>query len=423
MIRGYKIHFFVIAALMIMPILFSNTVTAKPPNLDSSLSFQAGIYINRAQTFFGQGDIKKAIATLESFVCTEETPNTSKGCSHPYLFFTLGNFYSALAKEAVSDIDISSAHKKAAHNYKSALKTSPKFSEAWLNLAAVCHSEGIHNEAAQAFEKGYLYEEIPKAVHLYYAAVCYFQSNNSLKALDSFTILEQRHSDRVTPAWREVLIHVLFSLDRHKDALPHIESLANNPWPEKSGNRQKKWQEILVNQYLSLDMDKKALAYSKNLTRIDPLEPKWWKALSHVHLKHNQLKKGLSSLVVYSFLSPLTPDEKMLAADLYFSLNVPAKAADLYENLVTEDQDHDQKAPLKKLIQARTMAHDPDAAIKWIETALVYQTKQYTLTKKEIKELTTLKQQLIHIKKFYAAAEQVLSPSLAKLHTATPEKE
>ncbi|MCG8684094.1 MAG: tetratricopeptide repeat protein [Desulfobacterales bacterium] len=423
MTHSYKIHISVITALMITSTFFNATAKSKPAILDSPLSLQAGINISRAQTFFGQGEITKAIATLESFVCPNATQKTSKGCAHPYLFFTLGNFYAALGKETTTNTDISKANKKAVQNYKSALKASAEFSEAWINLAAVCHTEGLHNEAANAFEKGYLFEDTPKAVHLYYAAVCYFQANNSLKALELFTMLERRHPDQITLAWKEVLVHVLFSLDRHKDALFHIETLANNPWPDKSGDRQKKWKEILVNQYLSLDMDKKALAYSKKLTRNDPLEPKWWKALSHVHLKHNQLKNGLSSLVVYSFLSPLTPDEKMLAADLYFSLNVPAKAADLYESLVTENQDHLKKTPLKKLIQARTMAHDPDAAIKWIEAALVDQTKQHTLTKKEIKELTTLKQQLIQIKKFYAAADQVLSPSLVKLHNATFEKE
>ncbi|MCG8634153.1 MAG: tetratricopeptide repeat protein [Desulfobacterales bacterium] len=420
MIQVYKIHVICAAALVIMAGLYAGTAMAAVPG--PPLSLQAGITLNRAQALFGQGEIKKAIAVLESFACPT-AQNTSKGCNHPYLFFTLGNYYAARAKEAVSEDDMSRAYKQAVQSYKAALRTTPGFSEAWLNLAAVCHGEGLHKEAALAFEKGYLYGETPRPVHLYYAAVCHFQSGNSPRALELFAMLEQRHPDRITPAWREVLVHVLFSMNRRKEALSHIEMLADTPWPEGPGNRQKKWREILINQYLSLDMDEKALAYGRKLTRNDPLEARWWKALSHVHLKHNRLDKGLSGLIAYSFLSPLTPEEKMLAADLYFSLDIPARAADLYESLVKEDRGQVQKTAVTKLIQARTMARDTDTALKWINAVLDDRAGKYLLTEKGAGELNTLKQQLLQIQKFHAAAGRVLPPSPAGLNPVTPEKE
>jgi len=376
------------------------------------LSLRAGICITRSKTLFAKGDIREAIAVIESFACPQKAGET--GCDHPILYFTLANFYAALAGEATTDSGQDSARARAAEHYRTALEADPGFCEAWLNLAAVSHRMGRFQEAAQAFEKGYALAEPPEAVHLYYAAVCRFQAGNPQTALTLFATLMNRHPEAVTPAWKEVLVHILFALERRREALPHIQGLAQDVWPDGDKDRQKKWQEILIHHYLSLDMDARAMAFARNLTRSDPLEAKWWKALSHVCLKADHsgqnLEQGLSSLIVYGFLTPMTPEEELLAADLFFSLNIPARAAGRYQRLLSSSGEKGQKKIIRKLIQARAMAHDRSGALQWTDTAL----GRPDLSAKEREQLKTLKKQLLQIQAFYAAAAPALTPASEK---------
>ena len=95
-----------------------------------------------------------------------------------------------------------------------------------------------------------------------------------------------------------------------------------------------------MQQYLNLDMDKKALAFATRLTREDPLEPRWWKALAHIRLKsgtgETAQAKALADLLVYGYLTPMTPEEKQLAGDLYLTLEIPEKAAGVYAQIMAD---------------------------------------------------------------------------------------
>lgn len=348
----------------ILPFALSLTLAfllvAPAAHAKTDIPLAAGICLNKAETLFNAGKTQKAVQALEG--CK------AKGHDHPYIHFALGTYYLALNRT-----------KKAGNCYEAAARLQPDFNAAWLNLAKCRYDSSDHARAAHAFEKGYDTAKTPKPIHLYYAAVCRFQADQAQKALTIFNRLLKQHPKDVKPAWKETLVHILFSLDRYKQALPFIETLAAGSKKEK----RVKWREILLQQYLSLDMHKKALTLATRLTRIEPLEPKWWKALTHIHLHRNRTKSGLTALVIYGFLTPLTIQEKKLAADLYLSLGIPKKAAQLYETTLG---DTPKPHHLRQACQALFMAHELDKAMACIEKGLA---------RRKDKELAALKAHIL----------------------------
>lgn len=318
--------------------IFLLSVSAVQAN--KKLPLATGIVINKAQTLYQAGDLQSAIQTLEAFNAKtqglDQKTILKKGYDHYYVHFLLGNYYLArshateppnvpLKKETDPFLKTASKH------FKKSADQEPSFSAAWLNLGACLYEMHSYKQAAQAFEQGYKVSKIPKAIHLYYAAVCYFQADKPKQALPVFEKLLAVHPDKVTLVWKEVLVNILFSLEQYKKAIPFLEELAHQPGTKK----RKQWQEVLLHQYLSLQMNKKALVYANHLTRTDPLEPKWWKALCHIHLSKNQIRQGLTSLIVYGYITPLSREELNLAADLCLSLDIPFKAAQFYKQALS----------------------------------------------------------------------------------------
>ncbi|GAB6147139.1 tetratricopeptide repeat protein [Desulfocicer niacini] len=336
-----------------------------PANAEDRLPLATGICVNKAQGLIQQGKIPEAIKVLEDFRKkageVSEKAAVQKGYTHYYVDFMLGNtclMYTETAAKGQNQF-----LKRAASAYESAVSKEKELSPAWLNLAKCRYDLGQMQKAADAFKKGYETCEEKKASHLYYAAICYFQADAHQKALKTFYKLMASHPKEITLDWKESLVSILFAMDRNKEALPVVETLAAQCKAEK----RKKWQEILLYQYLELKMDKKALKYGEFLTRTDPLEPKWWKAVSHLHLNRNELKKGLTSLLIYSYLTPPSPEETSLMADLYLSLEIPSKAADYYEELLREKPNFEK---IKRIIHAYTGSYQRDKALAWIERGL-----------------------------------------------------
>lgn len=385
--------------LIIFPAVVTavSAASAQAAGSPERLPLAAGICVNKAQALFQEGRVQEAIDTLEAFL---RRPGSEKRSPHPYLPFLLGNFYSSLSQGSSHENAL--ALEKAAQWYRTALEVNPLFYEAWLNLARCCYEAENFQEAALAFEKSYGCSRPGNPIHLYYAAVCRFQAQNSEKALALFNILLKDHPDAVTLTWREMLVNILFSLERFKAALPHIRELAQKSLPPK----QKKWQEILLHQYISLGMDTAALSYAGELIRTDPLEPKWWKGVCHIHLENNNIAKGLSALVIYGYLTPMTPEELTLAADLYLSLDIPGRAAALYQDTLEKGS---SPKTVEKLARAFAMAHDPDNAVRWIDKGLAA-LPETPESGKRAAALGTLKKQLMHMQQFYTTASNILNP-------------
>ena len=384
--------------------LFSSVSAAEKPGEKSDetpeMSYAASMCLYKSQQSFGKGNIQEAINTLEAFI--NDPDNIKSGqADQATLHFFLGNCYATRAQDkdgGQPGQNIKQDQKKAIRCYQRAVNIDPKYCDAWLNLARCFYELENYAKAARAFEQAWTFSKEKKADHLYYAAVCRFQAQENQKALDLFGELFKHHPADITLAWKEVYVNILFSLEKYKTALPFIKELAYNIQPPKK----KKWQEILLQQYLNLEMDNEALAYARELTRDDPTESKWWKGLSHIHLKKNHLKDGLSALVIYGFLTPMTESEQALAADLYFALDIPGKAALRYASLF--EQNRDLKT-LEKLTQALSMAHEPDQALKWVETGLRLAEKEKSDKHKSLyADLLVSRARLLYITKSWEKA-------------------
>ncbi|MCP4020610.1 MAG: tetratricopeptide repeat protein [Desulfobacteraceae bacterium] len=330
------------------------------------LPIAVGIIVKKARMPAQNQKYEKAIEVLEAFrnkgTGVDKKRADKKGYNHYYLHFLLGNYYSLMVQK-MPEHGEKILMRKALKNYEAAVKVYPGFSAAWLNLARCRYETQDFANAAMSFLKGYETAEAKKTSHLYYAAVCHLQASQNEKALSVFQTLLKAHPNEISLAWKETLVHILFSLDKYRQALPLLEELAK----KNTGPKQKKWQEILLYQYLSLDMKPKALKLAKILTRTDPTEPKWWKALSHIHLAGDNHKKGLSALLIYGYLTPLTREEQLLAADLYLSLDIPLKAISFYETALKELHNDDQ---ILRISNACSIAYQPEKALQWIEKGL-----------------------------------------------------
>jgi tetratricopeptide (TPR) repeat protein len=112
-------------------------------------------------------------------------------------------------------------------------------------------------------------------------------------------------------------------------------------------------------------MRAEALAYARMLTRQTPTIAKWWKALTHIQLNDSQYEEALAALTIYSFLNPLTLEEKQLLADLNLQLGIPVKATPVYETCL-------QEKPVKRLLQHLVLAYRqlgrPDTALERVDT-------------------------------------------------------
>lgn len=204
---------------------------------------------------------------------------------------------------------------------------------------------------AENAESGY--EEI-----LYALGTCHLLAKQNDRAMAAFEQLLATTRE-IRPEWRENLIHVLLAAGESGRALPHIKSLAD----EYRGDEQLQWQEILLQQYLQLDRDDEALACAESFCGKSPAEPKWWRALAHIHLRHNRYQSALTALLIAGYLEPLSARESRLVADLYLQLGVPVKAAALYRDILTDKSNPQLLANLVVALQQTGQAEEALTAL------------------------------------------------------------
>ena len=244
-----------------------------------------------------------------------------KGCLHAEVHAALGTCYL-----------LDNKFQQAVRALELALQKDPRHLSARLNLAKVAYELHDYQKAAECFTKAYEVAPEKNPEHLYFAAVAHLLAKQNDRSIALFERLLAAHRDKFRPEWRENLVHALLAAGDNRRALPHIRELAETYHDAK----QVQWQEILLQQYLQLEMEKEALALVDSLTSRMPTEPKWWRALVHLHLQHNRYQPALTALLVTGYLEQLSEQELRLTADLYLQLGVPRKAAPLYETILKE---------------------------------------------------------------------------------------
>ncbi len=317
-------------------------------NQHGDLPLSLRVALNEAYELFDDQQYMEAIEKLTAF-----RAENKRGSNHYLVDFTIGNAW-LQQNNAV----------RAAPFYEAAVAKNPDFSAAWLNLARCRYELLQYKPAAEAFLKGYESSSPKEALTLYYAAVSWFQAGEPSKTIQLMEQMLKSHSDDdVKPEWKEILVHAYLAMELPEKALALMEELVLL----FTGEKKVQWQEALLYQYLSMGMTKKALQLAENLTQTHPLEPKWWKALSHIHLSDDRHRDALAAMIIYGYLEPLNERETNLMAELSLMLGIPSKAVSHYQSLADTSSSVDI---IKKIAQSYQMMNQPDEALKWIEIGL-----------------------------------------------------
>ncbi len=319
-----------------------------------SLPLPVQVVLAKVGPMMQNREYQKAIDTLQAFSARSGSsldPGKAdpKGYQHAEIYFCMGNCY--LLQEQ---------HEPAIAAYENAVKRDNTHSYAWLNLAKAHYELDHFTEAGRCFGKGYETSTEKNPEYLYYSAAAYLMAEDNLRAIDIFENLFALHPDAVKLEWKEHMVHALLAADQPRRALPFVQELAQ----AYTGDKQIQWQEILLQQYMQLNMQDKALDLAHTLTRQTPTFAKWWKALTHIQLNAERYEDALMAMTIYAFITPLSLDEKRLLADLNLQLNVPVKAAPLYENCLRENHD---KQILEQLAMAYRQLGKPETALAAID--------------------------------------------------------
>lgn len=242
-------------------------------------------------------------------------------CSHPIVCLALGNCF-LMQKDM--------AHAESA--YLTALSLDKNYLDAQVNLAKVYTDTDRTTKAAEAFLGAYELSDPKNPKYLYYAAGMALTDGKPQTAIRRFESLFSAHPDLVTRQWRENYANALVTVRQWKKAAPVIRRLVAQSKEESWI----KWQETLLQIYLNMNDTGKALDLATTLSRKIPSEARWWKALVHIRLARGEYAKAFDDLIVYSFITPLTLQEKKLFAEISLQLNIPARAARMYETLLAD---------------------------------------------------------------------------------------
>lgn len=329
-------------------------VSAAGPDSDRDIPLAVRVVLSKITPLMAKKDYPQAIETLLAFRNRGGPDSTAgrpdpKGYHHPEIYYALGNCY--LLQEH---------YEPAAVAYRQAVARDEKHTFAWLNLAKSCYEMHQYAEAGRCFGRGYASAEKKNPEHLYFSAAAFLTADDSKRAIDIFEQLLALHPAEVKPEWKENLVHAYLAAGQPRRALPYIRELAN----VYTGEKQAQWQEILLYQYVQLDMNQQALDLAMTLTRDAPTVDKWWKALVHIQLNAGRYENALAALTIYSFLTPLSLEEKKLLANLNLQLGIPVKAAPLLETCLNEKPD---KRLLQHLATAYRQLGRPDKALERLD--------------------------------------------------------
>ncbi len=331
-------------------LLLSAAVSTAEPAKIRSLPMPARLVLAKVGPMLQKKQYGRAIETLRAFQARGgPAPNPGlpdpKGYHHPEIDFTLGSCH-----------QLRGDNRQAAAAYRRAVARDPSHSRAWLNLAKAAYDLNAYAEAGRAFVQGYASAGGKTPEHLYYGAAAHLMADDPVRAVDLFGRLSREHPRAVKPEWKEHYVHALLAAGRPRLAIPVIRDLARL----YTGEKKIQWQETLLYQYLEFNMTAEGLALARDLTRQAPAEPRWWKAMAHIQLDAGRAEDALVSLTIYSFLTPLSPKERRLMADLSLQVGVPDKAVPLYEAALKDEPSRDL---LRNLIHGYRLLGRPEEAL------------------------------------------------------------
>lgn len=342
-----------------MVALFASLVLGMVSGIESASASEpvpppARLVLARAGRLMEDERYPEAVEALTAFAARGGSMPASgrpdpRGYHHPLIDFALGNAH--LMQEALP---------QAENAYRRALARDPGLADAWANLAGVYYRRKQYAEAGKCFLQSYETAAEKPPERLFYSAAAFLNAGRNKQSIGLLERLLADHPADGRPAWKETLVHALLAADQAQRALPYIRQRVQT----SEGEQKIRWQEILLQQYLQLEMQQEALALVRALTREQPTEVRWWKALAHVHLTDSRYEDALAALVIYSWLGEPTEEEQRLLADLHLQVGIPVKAAPMYAALLQRSPD---KRLLQNLVAAYRRLGRPEAGLQQLD--------------------------------------------------------
>ncbi len=319
---------------------------------DTDIPTPVRAVLNQAFELIEKGRASEAAALLEDFAAKPGNRRSMEQAGH-LVEFTLGNAHHAAGNIA-----------KARQGFERAVKVRPDYRPAWQNLAITAHEAGNYADAGESFLKTYelgAEQGLLDADMLYFAAVAFVSAQKYDKAA---SILEQLFAGYPEKAanreLKSLLVHAYLGAQASLKAIALLEELVAS----STGEERRRFGEQLLHQYLALEMTKNALALVRHLVDEDSSHALWWKSLAHILLMQERYEQGLAAMWAYGQLQPWTVEERVLVADLYLALDIPAKALEALSGLPDENVLADR---LKKMLYCARRLLEPQKALELLE--------------------------------------------------------
>lgn len=276
----------------------------------SSIPARIRRVLYKAQQLMKREAYREVVTTLERFL--QKHP----GRDHCLLEFSLGN---ALYSSGENEASLS--------RFQRAVSLDPCYGPGWVNLGQVAFELGKYGPAADALCRGFDLSKEKNPDLIFYAALARIQE------------------------------------DRPRQAVPLLEALVRG----KYGDAKKEWFQPLVYAYMVLDRQGPAEKLLKRMLSLYGEDPETWKLTYRFEAGRGNYKTAAVAMTVYGYLTDLSPQERILLADLYATINVPVVACGFYEKALESDSSPEV---YERLASAYLAAHKPLEARKVLTRAL-----------------------------------------------------
>ena len=264
----------------------------------------------KAQQLMNKKEYLKTTEELKKFIHKYPKKN------HYLIEFTLGNALTMCGKK-----------KEVVTHYLAALDLKPDYNPAWMNLGKIYYDLKEYQKAGNALIKGYETGEKKEPGTLFNACSAFLMA------------------------------------DKKENAIPYLKVLVSG----KLGSPKQEWVQSLLMVYIDLKLTKKAEQMLERLVDRYRDNPLWWRLSYQFYANQNDYEKAITSLIIYSYLTPLKRDEIILLGDLLGVIGLPLEAAGYYEKALKSNGKPEE---YEKLISFLLAAHKLEKARKALNQAL-----------------------------------------------------
>jgi tetratricopeptide (TPR) repeat protein len=215
----------------------------------------------------------------------------------------------------------------AVEHFEAAVRMKPDHAQSWLGLGDVCYQLERYSRAGEAFHAGFKASPEPDPLVLYYSGVSFLHADQARR---SFEVLSELVSGAHGP--------------------PELEWCRGYVAASVRAGRSKECKRVLL-----------------NLISRNPEDLESWRLLYQAAGSMEDYRQAAVALTIIDYLEPLDSQELLQLADLYLTLDIPAKSTVYYERALDEGTN---PALRERLASAYIASHDREKARDYLGRAV-----------------------------------------------------